>query len=229
MSGATLAVPIIRARGYVRPRRWRASRCDNESYGETGGGEECGQDDQAAFSFSALGLAEKDLSRLVARRGHRFAWLAERSCGGRIGLPGYESLLIDATILVVMTPVKPPEYGETALALGAVDRSGEIDLHEQVAAEIRRAIADGEAGPGDRIPQAKDLAAVLGVHTNTVLRALRMLRDEGLLETGRGRAITVAGTPERGLIVAKMKELVELSRLYGYRREELISMMERLA
>jgi GntR family transcriptional regulator len=128
-----------------------------------------------------------------------------------------------------MTPVKPPEYGESGLALEAVDRSGAIDLHEQVAAEIRRAIADGEAGPGDRIPQAKDLAAVLGVHTNTVLRALRMLRDEGLLETGRGRAITVAGTPERGLVVAKMKELVELSRLYGYRREELISMMERWA
>jgi GntR family transcriptional regulator len=56
-----------------------------------------------------------------------------------------------------------------------------------------------------------------------------MLRDEGLLETGRGRAITVAGTPERGLVVAKMKELIDLARLNGYRREELISMMERLA
>ena len=33
------------------------------------------------------------------------------------------------------------------------------------------------ARPGDRIPQAKDLAAVLGVNTNTVLRALRLLRD----------------------------------------------------
>jgi GntR family transcriptional regulator len=127
-----------------------------------------------------------------------------------------------------MPPVKPPEYSESGLALEAVDRSGAIDLHEQVAAEIRRAIAEGEAGPGDRIPQAKDLAAVLGVHTNTVLRALRMLRDEGLLEVGRGRAITVAGTPERGAVVAKMKELLDLGRRNGYRRDELVAMLQSL-
>ncbi len=101
-------------------------------------------------------------------------------------------------------------------------------LHEQVAAEIRRAIADGEAAPGQRIPQAKDLAAVLGVNTNTVLRALRLLRDEGLLEMGRGRAIIVSGTPERGAIVAKMKELVDLGRRCGLRRDELVAMMQKL-
>ena len=127
-----------------------------------------------------------------------------------------------------MSPVKPPGYDDSGLALEPVDRSGGADLHEQVAAEIRRAIADGEAKPGERIPQAKDLAAVLGVHTNTVLRALRMLRDEGLLEVGRGRAITVAGTPERGLVVTRMRELIELALRNGYRRDELLSMMERM-
>jgi GntR family transcriptional regulator len=128
-----------------------------------------------------------------------------------------------------MSPVKPPHYDESGLALEPVDRSGSPDLHEQVAAEIRRAIADGEAKPGERIPQAKDLAAVLGVHTNTVLRALRMLRDEGLLDVGRGRAITVAGTPERGVVVTRMKELIDLARRNGYQRDELLSMMDRLA
>ena len=102
-------------------------------------------------------------------------------------------------------------------------------LHEQVAAEIRRAIADGEAGPGERIPQAKDLAAELGVNTNTVLRALRVLRDEGLIEMGRGRSIRVTGTPERGVVVAKMKELVDIARQQGYRRDELVAMLESMA
>ena len=68
-----------------------------------------------------------------------------------------------------------------------VDRDEPTDLFEQVAAEIRRAIAEGEAEPGERLPPAKDLAAVLGVNTNTVLRALRLLREEGLLEFRRGR------------------------------------------
>jgi hypothetical protein len=55
-----------------------------------------------------------------------------------------------------------------------------------------------------------------------------MLRDEGLLEVGRGRAITVAGTPERGAVVTKMRELIDLARASGYRRDELLSMMERM-
>ncbi len=66
-----------------------------------------------------------------------------------------------------------PRTVEARLRLAAVDRNDPALLHEQVATEIRRAIAEGEARPGERIPQAKDLAAVLGVNTNTVLRALR--------------------------------------------------------
>lgn len=76
--------------------------------------------------------------------------------------------------------------------LATVNRSDPTLLHEQVAIELRRAISAGEAEPGDRMPQAKDLAAVLGVNTNTVLKALRLLRDQGLLEVGRGRGIKVA-------------------------------------
>src|SRR5262249_61677417 len=46
-----------------------------------------------------------------------------------------------------------------------LDSSDRLDLYEQVAAEIRRAIAEGKAKPGERLPLAKDLAAVLGVNT----------------------------------------------------------------
>lgn len=107
-----------------------------------------------------------------------------------------------------------------------IDRHDPIELHEQVAAEVRRAIADGEAGPGERLPPARDLAAVIGVNTNTVLRALRTLRDEGLLEFRRGRAITVAGTPERGEVVVRARELVRFARRQGYKRNELIRIIE---
>lgn len=107
-----------------------------------------------------------------------------------------------------------------------VSRGERTDLHEQVAAEIRRAIAEGEAKPGDRLPPAKDLAAVLGVNTNTVLRALRQLRDEGLLDFRRGRGVTVAGTAEQGAVVARAKELVRFARQHGYRIDELVRIIE---
>jgi GntR family transcriptional regulator len=107
-----------------------------------------------------------------------------------------------------------------------VNRHDPTNLHEQVAAEIRRAIADGEASPGERLPPARDLAAVIGVNTNTVLRALRALREEGLLEFRRGRGISVAGSPERGAVVARARELVRFARQQGYERQELIQIIE---
>ncbi|HLG66895.1 MAG TPA: GntR family transcriptional regulator [Acidimicrobiales bacterium] len=109
-----------------------------------------------------------------------------------------------------------------------VDRSEPIPLHDQVAAELRRAIAEGEAVPGERLPPAKDLAAVLGVNANTVLRALRLLRDEGLLEFRRGRGVSVAGTPERSAVLVKARELIEFARQQGYRSDEVISIIEQL-
>lgn len=107
-----------------------------------------------------------------------------------------------------------------------IDRGDPLPLAEQVAAQVRRAIAEGEAGPGDRLPLAKDLAAVMGVNKNTVLRALHLLRDEGLLEFRRGHGITVAGTPEKGALLTQVRELVKVARRYGYQKSELIAMIE---
>ncbi len=110
-----------------------------------------------------------------------------------------------------------------------VDPKDPLALHEQVAAELRRAIADGEASPGDRLPPARYLATVLGVNHNTVIRALHTLRDEGILEFRRGRGVTVVGAaPERSALVAKAKELVTLARRQGYRHDELIALIEAL-
>lgn len=109
-----------------------------------------------------------------------------------------------------------------------IDPGSPHDLHEQVAAEIRRAIADGEAKPGERLPPARDLAAVIGVNANTVLRALRTLRDEGLLEFRRGRGITVAGTPERGAVTARARELLSFARQHGYGPNEVIRIIQSL-
>ena len=111
----------------------------------------------------------------------------------------------------------------------ALDRSAPTALHEQVAAAIRRAIADGEAAPGQRIPFARDLAAVLGVNRNTVLRALRLLRDEGLVDMRRGRAITVAGSAETSVLTTKTLELIDLARRQGYQRDELVALIHRLS
>src|SRR5580698_1030020 len=109
-----------------------------------------------------------------------------------------------------------------------INRDDSVLLHDQVAAEIRRAIAEGEAGPGERLPLVKDIAAILGVNKNTVLRAMHILRDEGLLEFTRGRGITVTGTPEKSVVLTRVRELVEFARHHGYRPDEIVLMIEGL-
>lgn len=117
----------------------------------------------------------------------------------------------------------------STMYLAEVDRSGPVPLHDQVAADIRRAIAEGEAAPGDRLPLVKDIAAVLGVNKNTVLRAMHILRDEGLLEFRRGRGITVIGTPEQSEMLRKVDELVAYAQHHGYSTDEVIAMIADLS
>jgi GntR family transcriptional regulator len=109
-----------------------------------------------------------------------------------------------------------------------VDSSDRTSLHDQVAAQIRRSIAEGDASPGDRLPPAKDLAVVMHVNTNTVLKALRALRDEGLLEFRRGMGVRVSGTPQQGAVIARTRELIGFARQQGYQPDELITIIQGL-
>lgn len=131
---------------------------------------------------------------------------------------------IEASIVSFMS-----EVNRDPLVLRRPDRGDPTALHDQVAAAIRRAIADGEAGPGDRIPQSKDLAAELGVNKNTVLHALRILREEKILEMGRGRAIRVTADAEQSTLTTKTQELLDYARHHGYQPGELVQLIQRLA
>ncbi len=107
-----------------------------------------------------------------------------------------------------------------------VNRDESVAIYDQVAAKLRRAIADGEAKPGERLPPAVDLAKVLRVNKNTVIRALHLLRDEGLLDFTRGRGVRVVGTPQQSAVLMRITELLEFAREQGYRREEVVAIIE---
>ena len=104
-----------------------------------------------------------------------------------------------------------------------------VPVYSQVAAELRREIAEGVVQPGERLPPARDLAAVVGVNQNTMFRALRLLRDEGLLEFQRGRGITVSGSaPGLSDVVARCRDLLGYSIQLGYRKDEIVRIIEGL-
>jgi GntR family transcriptional regulator len=111
---------------------------------------------------------------------------------------------------------------------------GALPLHERVGAAVRRAIADGEVGPGDALPTARELADAFGVHANTVLRAYRALRDEGTIElrAGRGAHVSraVAGrvtgaVTGRVALRESLDALVDTAARHGVQLDELLSLV----
>lgn len=114
----------------------------------------------------------------------------------------------------------------TSTMLLRLDKTDTRPLHEQVAGALRRAIAEGECRPGERLPSARDLSQALDINVNTVLRGLRSLRDEGLLEFRRGRGVTVAeGADQRSELRTRVHELVAEAARLGYSRQDLIEMI----
>lgn len=54
---------------------------------------------------------------------------------------------------------------------------------QRVASELERRITSGEIPPGGRLENERELAERYQVSTGTVRRAVRALRDRGLVET----------------------------------------------
>lgn len=66
-----------------------------------------------------------------------------------------------------------------------VPRSAELPS-ERLAAELRRKIESGQWPGGEQIPGVTELAATHGVSRATVVKAVRVLVDEGLVVTRQG-------------------------------------------
>jgi GntR family transcriptional regulator len=73
-----------------------------------------------------------------------------------------------------------------------IDPSLPQPLFEQVAAQIKFAIAAGTVRVNEMIPSVRQLAKQLAVNPNTVVRAFRMLQEEEILVPKRGVGLVVA-------------------------------------
>ncbi len=73
-----------------------------------------------------------------------------------------------------------------------VDPKAPTPPSEQIADQVRFAVAAGRLGPGDRLPSVRGLAATALVNPNTVARAYRELEREGTVETRPGAGVFVA-------------------------------------
>lgn len=111
-----------------------------------------------------------------------------------------------------------------------VDPDSPSGLADQVAAQVRGALARGDLVPGERLPPARQVAQGLGINMHTVLRAYAVLRDEGLIELRRGQGARVRRDidTERIGIRRQVLALLAAAEQVGMGREDVIAEIERV-
>ena len=108
-----------------------------------------------------------------------------------------------------------------------VDLQSSQPLHDQLAGQLRNAIASGDPAPGEKLPSAKELAGGLGVNIHTMLRAYKTLQEEGLLEVRRGRGTLVTQTASKRVdVVAIVRSLVAEARNQGINDDGIRQLLE---
>lgn len=72
-----------------------------------------------------------------------------------------------------------------------VNPSNGVAVYDQIARQVKFAVADGVLTPGDLIPSVRELSKELAVNPNTVARAYRELQNEEIVESARGVGLAV--------------------------------------
>ena len=111
-----------------------------------------------------------------------------------------------------------------------VDAASATPLPEQIAAQVRRGVAEGSVEVGERLPAARELAAALGVNMHTVLRAYDQLRTAGVIELRRGRGAVVIGgdAPGTSDLYDRAADLVDRAARLGIDRAQLATIIREL-
>ena len=112
-----------------------------------------------------------------------------------------------------------------------VDQASGLSIAEQLAVQVRSAVADGTLPPGTRLPPARELASALDINMHTVLRAYAQLRDDGIIEMRRGRGAWVRADAGAGTVrlTEAVDELLAQARKLGLSLPDVLKQIQKRA
>ena len=93
-------------------------------------------------------------------------------------------------------------------------------LSEGVFRALEQRIAQGQLGPGDRLPTEKQLSELFGVSRTVVREAISRLRADGFIETRQGAGAYVSAQPGNAsfkLVAAGVDEPGDLAQVFELR------------
>ncbi len=109
---------------------------------------------------------------------------------------------------------------------------GDLPIYSQLVEQIKLGIVSGSFLPGERLASVRDMAAEAGVNPNTMQRALQELERDGMVYSQRtaGRFVTedmrVIEHTKKQFAEEQIRSFLEAMGKLGYRREEIISLLE---
>lgn len=80
-------------------------------------------------------------------------------------------------------------------------------IYEQIIDSIKEQVIKGSLKPGDQLPSVRQLAAMLTVNANTVMKAYSELEREEVIETIRGKGAFIAMLPSKAVTERQLLEL----------------------
>jgi GntR family transcriptional regulator len=116
----------------------------------------------------------------------------------------------------------------------SVDTASKLPIYQQLAQQVREAIARGELQPGAGLPSVRQLSRDLVVNPNTVARAYTEVEREGLVVSHPGRGIYVAQPRVELTRAARDRRLAELLDRWlteavhlGFSADEVLALVSR--
>ena len=116
-----------------------------------------------------------------------------------------------------------------------INPSNGVAIFEQIARQVKYAVANGALRAGELVPSVRDLATRLAVNPNTVARAYRDLQADGFLEAMRGEGLRVtkqaierSGKHRTKLLHERIRQVVVEAKQSGLTEEEFYALVDQL-
>lgn len=88
-----------------------------------------------------------------------------------------------------------------------IDARDSRPIYEQIVDQIKEQVMKGILKPGDQLPSVRQLASMLTVNANTVMKAYTELERQEVVETIRGKGVFIAMMPSK---VLSEKQMIEV-------------------
>ena len=88
-----------------------------------------------------------------------------------------------------------------------IDARDSRPIYEQIVDQIKEQVMKGILKPGDQLPSVRQLASMLTVNANTVMKAYTELERQEVVETIRGKGVFIAMMPSK---ILSEKQMIEV-------------------